>query len=81
MGVRESAALPGQAVHVGRSDLRVRVEAAHISIAHVIGHDEDDVRTLSSHGADQEKTHPKKTETVHGTTLRTLRLEEGAAEP
>ena len=48
MGVREEDTLPRQPVHVRCRDFAVRIVAAHIAIAHVIGHDEDDVGPFSA---------------------------------
>ena len=44
MGVGENQAFSGQPVQVGRGDSAVAVEDGDISITHVIGEDDQDVR-------------------------------------
>ena len=43
MGVGESHALGGEGVEVGGGDAGVGVVGVNVAVAHVVGHDEDDV--------------------------------------
>lgn len=50
MGVCETNSFPGDAVKAGCRNLRFRVVGTSVTIALVIGHDEDDVRIFTRRG-------------------------------
>jgi hypothetical protein len=77
MGVSEARAGLGEPIEVGRRDFRLRVIAAHIAVAQVVGEDDDDVGTTRVRGRDgecgKEPAETEQEQTVHFSRTQILR--------